>query len=124
MTEVAEILSQNPDYRDEAPIPSERELTEVERQLGFRFPAEYREFVGLGGLNDLRFKNRVLGPSEIVASREYVPQEQYVPFSSNGCGDLYCWDRSDGSVFFWDHESRTAYRHEENFLAWLRRNRF
>lgn len=124
MTEVDEILSQNAEHRDEGPIPSESELTEVELQLRFRFPAEYREFVRLGGLNDLRFKNRVLAPSEIVASRRYVPHEQYVPFSSNGCGDLYCWERSDGSVFFWDHESRTASRHEENFVVWLRRNRF
>jgi hypothetical protein len=123
MTEVDEILSQNSEHRDNSPIPSEVELTEVEQQLAFRFPAEYREFVRLGGLNDLRFNNRVLTPSEIVGSRRYVPDE-FVPFSSNGCGDHYCWERSGGSVFFWDHESGTATHHDENFVVWLRRNRF
>jgi hypothetical protein len=63
MTAIERILSTGQSARsDDELTPSEQEIRDVEAELGFRFPESYREFVRLGGLNELRIKHRVLSP--------------------------------------------------------------
>lgn len=129
MTPIERILTTGPSARDsEVPIPTDEEFCRAEAELVFRFPDSYREFVRLGGLGELRIKNRVLSPSEIVESHRYLPDGEHVPFADNGCGDLYCWPRTDAAepvVLFADHELGYTYSDDAmSFIHWLEANRF
>lgn len=103
MSSIQEILAQNLVDRLDEPVPGDEQLTKAETALRVSLPAEYREFVRCGGLNDLRFKNRILGPAEIVQNARYLHGGDHVPFASNGCGDLYCWSQPAMQVVLWDH---------------------
>lgn len=112
MTAIERILTTGQSAREDVPMPTDQEFRSVESELGFRFPTSYREFVRLGGLGELRINHRVLPPSEIVENLRYLPDREYVPFADNGCGDLYCWPRSDAAepvVLFADHETDYTY---------------
>lgn len=128
MTAIERILSTGESARsgDEA-IPTEQEIREVERELNFRFPASYLEFVRLGGLGELCMNNPILSPAEVLESRHYLPDSEHVPFADNGCGDLYCWPRSDAAepvVLFADHETSYTYREvAASFTQWLAENK-
>ncbi len=129
MTAIERILTTGHSMRtDDAPMPTEAEFRSIEAKLGFRFPDSYREFVRLGGLGELRINHRVLPPFEILESLRYLPDREYVPFAANGCGDLYCWPRTETAepvVLFADHE--TGYTYNEvaaSFTQWLEEERF
>jgi hypothetical protein len=128
MTDIKRILSAGQSMRTGVAIPTDEEFHRVEAELGFHFPGSYREFVRLGGLGVLRFKHRVLSPSEIVESLRYLPDKEHVPFADNGCGDLYCWPRIDIAepvVLFADHETGYTYREAAaSFTDWLEAERF
>ena len=129
MTAIERILTTGESARsDDAPMPTDEEFRSAETELGFRFPDSYREFVRLGGLGELRINHRVLSPSEIFESLRYLPDREHVPFADNGCGDFYCWPRTEAAepaVLFADHE--TAYTYSEaaaSFTHWLEEHRF
>jgi len=129
MTAIEKILTTGKSARsDDAPMPTEEKFRSAEAELGFRFPDSYREFVRLGGLGELRINHRVLPPSEILQSLRYLPDREHVPFADNGCGDLYCWPRTEAAepaVLFADHE--TSYTYSEaaaSFTDWLEAERF
>ena len=129
MTAIERILTTGQSTRaDDSPIPTDEEFRSAEAELGFRFPDSYREFVRLGGLGELRIKHRVLPPSGILQSLRCLPDREHVPFADNGCGDLYCWPRTETAepaVLFADHE--TGYTYSEastSFTRWLEEQRF
>lgn len=128
MTAIERILTTGQSAREDVAMPTDEEVRRVESELGFRFPASYREFVGLGGLGELRINHRVLSPSEILESIRHLPDREHVPFADNGCGDLYCWPRTETAeptVLFADHE--TGYSYSEaaaSFTQWLEEERF
>ena len=129
MTEIERILSSGESDRSGAePIPTDEEFRSIEAQLGFRFPDSYREFVRLGGLSELCINHRVLPPSEIMQSLRYLPDREHVPFADNGCGDLYCWPRTETAepaVLFADHESDYTFSEAAaSFTQWLEAERF
>ena len=127
MTAIERILTTGQSARQDVPLPTDEEFRAVESELGFRFPASYREFVRLGGLDELRINHRVLSPSQILQSLRCLPDPEHVPFAENGCGDLYCWPRTDTAepvVLFADHE--TGYTYSEaaaSFTHWLEAER-
>ena len=127
MTAIERILTTGQSARQDVPLPTDEEFRAVESELGFRFPASYREFVRLGGLDELRINHRVLSPSQILQSLRCLPDREHVPFAENGCGDLYCWPRTDTAepvVLFADHE--TGYTYSEaaaSFTHWLEAER-
>lgn len=104
-------------------VPTVEEIKAAEVKLGFTFPADYISLMQSGGLGDLRIKNRLLSPAEVVSSRRYLRGAGLVPFADNGCGDLYCWD-SQSRVVFADHETGAYIQDSESFSAWLDKNRF
>ncbi len=128
MTAIEKILTTGMSARNEVPMPTEEEFSKLESELGFRFPDSYREFVRLGGLGELRINHRVLSPSEILQSLRRLPSREHVPFADNGCGDLFCWPRTEAAepaVFFADHE--TGYSCSEaaaSFTQWLEAEKF
>ncbi len=129
MTAIERILTTGESARsDDAPMPTEEEFRSAEADLGFRFPDSYREFVRLGGLGELRINHRILPPCEIVESLRYLPDREHVPFADNGCGDLYCWPRTEDAepvVLFADHETGYAYSEAAaSFTHWLEAERF
>lgn len=128
MSKIAAILASGLSMRDESVVGvSERETRDAEVRLGFLFPQSYVEFTALGGLAELRFNHRILRPSEIVERQQSVDSARYVPFAENGCGDLYCWPRTDEAeptVLFLDHESNGCAVVAESFVDWLTKNRF
>lgn len=127
MTAIKKILTTGQSAREDAPMPSDQDFRTAEVELGFRFPASYREFVRLGGLGELRINHRVLPPAEILQSRRYLPDQEHVPFADNGCGDLYCWPRVDAaepSIVFAHHESGSYVEDAASFSQWLEENRF
>jgi hypothetical protein len=123
MTTIERILTTGRSARSDAPMPTDEEIRSAEAELGFRFPASYREFVRLGGLGELRINHRVLPPAEILQSLRYLPDREHVPFADNGCGDLYCWPRTETAepvVLFADHETGYTYKEAAiSFTQWL-----
>jgi hypothetical protein len=123
---IQDILAANPIHRLDEPAPDSEEIAEVERLLGVSFPPSYREFLALGGLNDLRFAHQFLRPTDIPASQAELPDRLHIPFADNGCGDLLCWPigGAEPQVVFWDHEARTYSPEAGSFTAWLAACRF
>ena len=81
----------------------------------------------LGGLQEMRFSNRVLRPAEISAASGAILNGRRIPFAENGCGDSYCWVRSvelEPPIVFLDHEHGESSHEAESFTAWLKSNRF
>ena len=129
MTPIERILANGQSKRaDDVPILTDQELCRIETELGFRFPASYREFVALGGLGELRINHQVMPPSEILQSLRCLPDRAHVPFAENGCGDFYCWpltDTAEPVVLFADHETGYTYREAAlSFTDWLEAERF
>ncbi|HVU27594.1 MAG TPA: SMI1/KNR4 family protein [Verrucomicrobiae bacterium] len=128
MTDIEKILNTGKSDRSGGELmPTNEEFRQVESELDFRFPESYREFVRLGGLNELRINHRVLSPVEILQSRRYLPDHEHVPFADNGCGDFYCWPRvnlPEPTVLFADHETETYSDDTSSFTQWVKQNRF
>jgi hypothetical protein len=128
MTAIERILTTGESAREEVLVPTDEEIREVESEVGFRFPPSYCEFLRLGGLGELRIHHRVLTPSEILEALQYLQNRDIVPFADNGCGDLYCWPRSESLepiVVFADHQEDYKYfREADSFTAWLEDARF
>ncbi|WP_165973898.1 SMI1/KNR4 family protein [Paucimonas lemoignei] len=125
--DIASLLAQNQKHRLDDPLPSEADITNAESSLGRGLPEQYKVFLRLGGLNDLRFNHEILSPSEILHNRTYLPSLEYVPFASNGCGDLFCWkagELDDPQVYLWEHDSGKLLDCGANFVAWLAAQRF
>ena len=112
---------------ESAEQPSRLDIAKAEEACGCRFPSSYLEFLALGGLSELRFRCRILSPTEISESIASLPSKGFVPFADNGCGDLYVWEVSgevEPRVFFMDHDAQDAKLVAMNFVEWLLRNRF
>ena len=106
-------------------VPSEAEIQDLERQLGFRLPDRFRAL--LPQLNGAQAEpNLIKGPGDddYGISRfeeiEHITQSKnamdsgnpsdlsLVPFADNGCGDWFCVVADDcpekEAVYFVDHE--------------------
>jgi hypothetical protein len=125
--DIATILGQNQVYRLDNPIPSEEEIEQAEKWLCSVLPEQYKVFLRLGGLNDLRFNHNILALREIGGNRRHLPSPGFLPFASNGCGDLFCWKEragDDPTVFYWEHESGEFSECASSFSEWLAAQRF
>ena len=103
------------------------DLGHVERAIQFGFPASYRRFVELGGLSELRIRERPLSLEEIQLAVSNSTVERFVPFAENGCGDLVGWLRAnvaEPEVVIFDHEEGRLEPYYSCFSAWLAANRF
>ena len=116
---IEEILGQNQRYRADFPAPTDNVVRAAEKDLCYKFPQSYAEFLRLDGLNDLAFESSVLEPSEIVAQSK--PLGALIAFAGNGCGDLFCWKHQEGDerVYIWSHEDKSVQYYEKNFETWL-----
>ena len=105
-------------------IPSEAEIQDLERQLGFRLPNRFRAL--LPQLNGARAEPNVIKGSgedygiirfkkieHIAQSKNAIDSENpsdllLVPFADDGCGDWFCVVAADcpekGTIYFVDHE--------------------
>ena len=106
-------------------VPSEAEIQDLERQLGFRLPDRFRAL--LPQLNGaVAEPNTIKGPGdedyeinvfekieEIAQSKNAIDSERptdllLVPFAMDGCGNHFCVVAADGpetgAVYFEDHE--------------------
>ncbi|WP_091959797.1 SMI1/KNR4 family protein [Marinospirillum celere] len=125
MHQIESILAKNEKYRLDEPIPPESEMDQVELALKAELKGWYRDFVRLGGLNDLRFSAEILAPQELLENQIYVKSRAYIAFASNGCGDLFCWSVGESpEIFLWDHETNRFTEDAPDFISWLERNRF
>ena len=128
MSDIERILKTGRSVLDEeVQAVTSEEMQAVEKKLGFSFPSSYCEFVALGGLGERRINHSVLTPQEIIENLRYVDSTLYIPFADNGCGDLYCWPRTEKDepeVVFVDHESEKASTDAKSFVEWLEKNRF
>lgn len=102
-------------------ITSENQILEAENQLNFIFPEDYKIYCLKGGLNFLRVHHDILSPKEIVQNFN-LTENKFIPFASNGCGDLYGWSIETKEVVFWDHETNISNIDNQNFLNWLKEN--
>ena len=127
MSEIEQILSSGTSsQRDEERAVSESDVARLVAAVHCAVPPSYLEFVQLGGLAELRFRNRVLSPLEILDARGQLPGQR-IPFADNGCGDVFCWERSEQiepPVLLWEHDSGKLAPNAANFIDWLRQNRF
>ena len=106
-------------------VPSEAEIQDLERQLGFRLPDRFRAL--LPQLNGAEAEPNVIkGPADedygisrfeeiehIAQSKEAMDSVRpsnllLVPFADDGCGDWFCVVAADcperGAIYFVDHE--------------------
>ena len=106
-------------------VPSEAEIQELERQLGFPLPDRFRAL--LPQLNGAQAEPNVIkGPGDedygisrfeniedILDSKNAIDSGNpsdllLVPFADDGCGDYFCVAAADGpekgAVYFVDHE--------------------
>jgi len=127
MSEIEQILNSGTSSRlDEERVVSESDVARLVAAVRCAVPPSYLEFLRLGGLAELRFHNRVLSPVEIVDTLGQLPS-QCIPFADNGCGDVFCWERSEQvepAVILWEHDSGKLAPNAANFVDWLRQNRF
>jgi len=100
---------------------SENQIIEVENQLNFIFPEDYKFYCLEGGLNFLRVHHQILSPREVVRNFN-LTENRIIPFASNGCGDLYGWLIETKEVVFWDHETNKSKKDSQDFLNWLKDN--
>lgn len=125
MPQIKQILAMNEKYRLDEPIPADSHIDQAECALGTKFKSWYRDFVRLGGLNNLRFSAEVFSPQELLESQSYIGSRDYVAFASNGCGDLFCWSVEESTaIFLWDHETNRFVEDAPDFLTWLEQKRF
>ena len=125
---IAAVLAENTRFRDKGlPCPKDSELDDIERTLGCELPEAFRQFLSQHGLSDLRFKNQILAPEEVLANLHLVSERSLIPIADNGCGDLFCvhsdW-KSRPEVVFWDHETQITEAVAEDFVSALREWRF
>ena len=125
---IREILAQNTRHRLDDPVPMEADIAKAEATLGVpSFPNDYRQFVLLGGLNDLRFTCRTWAPDQVARASSSGPPKDLLPFADDGTGNLYCWKRNelpDSPIFLWDHDTRRAVSWAASFVACLEAWRF
>ncbi len=118
---VSDVLNRGKSFRsDESFDTSDAAISAAESALGFSFPQTYREFLALGGLNELNFDQRILSPAAIVEDHQFVSSLGLIPFASDGCGGLFCWENSAlsaGRVVYWDHETNSIETSFDSFLA-------
>ena len=124
MSAINDILAQNKVHVINDVPPSSIEVQDTEQDISFAFPEHYREFLTLGGLNDLRFNNRFLDLTEIKNTTNLL--KPLIPFSSNGCGDFFCWDSesSEYSIFLWEHETEETTFESSDFIEFLNKTRY
>ena len=97
---IREILAQNTRHRLDDPVPMEADIAKAEATLGVpSFPNDYRQFVLLGGLNDLRFTCRTWAPDQVARASSSGPPKDLLPFADDGTGNLYCWKRNRATRF-------------------------
>ncbi len=131
-------LWMHPDY---PPTPvRETELEAAERQLGFRFPNDYRSQVLRCGLAaptselldaivdrgvDMADLAQMLSPAEMIETtlswREMGLREDLVAFASDCSGNLFCFS-ADGSdaVSYFDHDFGDVREIAPSFASWLK----
>ena len=106
-------------------VPSEAEIQDLERQLGFRLPDRFRALLPqlngaeaepnvIKGVGDGDYAiNRFEKIEHIVDSKNAIDSVRpsdllLVPFAMNDCGDWFCVVAADGpekgAVYFVDHE--------------------
>ncbi len=122
MSLVEQLLATDATHRIDREIPTTEELRSLEELIDRSLPRAYVEFLRLGGLGDLRFSNEVLAPDEIAEAITSVRRVGLVPFASNGCGDLFCWQRNKlphSKVVYWEHEESKTHDAFETFESAL-----
>jgi cell wall assembly regulator SMI1 len=122
---------------------AEEDLTDAEKRLQTRLPADYRDAVLHFGLPrptielldpivdrelDLRDVSDFLSPAEMVTAtkdwRDLGLPEELVAFATDCMGNLFCFptepDTSgEAPVFFFDHDDRTADVIAPSFTGWI-----
>lgn len=106
-------------------------LAAVERALGARLPASYRELLRRFGGGDFIFVSLMSADPD---SDNYLPRchatwresldDEYVPFCDDGCGGVYAF-RRDGAavgerVYYWNTDAgvqETAWANALSFIA-------
>jgi hypothetical protein len=125
---VDEILLKGRSARDSSVLtPTDEDLASAESAIQFKFPASYRRFVELGGLSELRIRERVLSPEEIRLAVSNSAVVGFVPFADNGCGDMVGWklgNVAEPEVVLFNHNERRLRPYFLCFSAWLAANRF
>ena len=123
---VSDLLAQNRKHRTTGEAISKDDVLTLERTLGVQLIEDHKEFLLLGGLDDLRFTQNLLNPEEIVSARRYVDGD-LVPFADDGTGDVFCWRQDESSgyeILRWNHESREPEKYCDSFVKCLQMWRF
>ncbi len=123
---VSEVLAQNRKHRTEGNSVSKDDVVALERTLGIRLIDDHRQFLLLGGLDDLRFAQNLLSPDEVVCARTYVSSD-LVPFADDGTGDVFCWRQTDShghEILRWNHETGKSEEYCDSFVKCLKMWRF
>ena len=107
---------------DSIPHPSAVDVARIEAAIGFTFPESYRTFVELGGLAELRLRDRMLSPEGVASAIGSALVKDFVPFAANGCGDLVGWrvaEMVEPEVVGYDHEDKKLSICFSGFAEWL-----
>jgi hypothetical protein len=127
VSEIGDLLESGLSSRGPGESSTPSEVAALVQHLQAPLPPEYLEFLTRGGLAELRFSNRVLGPVSILKESQWVEGQGLVPMGSDGCGNLYCWRKGElpeSRVYLWDHESGEVTPAFPSFVDALRSWRF
>lgn len=114
------------------------DIEQVERDLGIRFPSDYKKTIGAingGALKDAYVKvpkvgtvpytrNVSLSKEALASIYSVLPalnksEITLLPFAGVGNGDYFCFDLQNDSVVFWMHETNKVFSVCDTFTQLL-----
>ena len=98
------------------------DLVNIEGKLEFKFDDDYKEFCLAGCLNYGRISHDMIPLNEILDHQKFLKNDDLIPFASDGCGGLFCWQKNVSGIVYWDHEENSINKVNESYVDWLKNN--
>ena len=123
------------DWKYVKPIASKEIINEFERNFNYKFPDDYKECAI--NYNGGRPKVKVFDTTttkereiksllsfnrddpETIWNVNENSKESYIVFATDSSGNLICFNKSDNTIIFVDHETRSVEKVSDDFTSFI-----